>query len=176
MWLLQVDSDHRTPVPSDPENWDNLGEAGDHSAITDVIMGTDVIVGTDVIMGTIASQITSLTIVYSTVYSDADQKKYQRSASLAFVRDIHRWPVNSPHKWPVTRKMFPFDDVIMPPLLLVSQQSGAFTYYIESCLFRIQQKCIYIYISDPSVQSNHIRNYTYYLNIWVEHPQILLSP
>ena len=39
-------------------------------------------------------------------------KKRQSSASLAFVRGIHRWPVNSPHKGPVTRKMFPFDDVI----------------------------------------------------------------
>ena len=67
----------------------------------------------DVIMGTIASQITSLTIVYSTVYSDDDQRKHQSSASLAFVWGIHRGPVNSPHKWPVTRKMFPFDDVIM---------------------------------------------------------------
>ena len=64
-------------------------------------------------MGAIASQITSLTIVYSTVYSDADQRKHQSSVSLAFVRGIHWWPVNSPHKWPVTRKMFPFDDVIM---------------------------------------------------------------
>ena len=62
-------------------------------------------------MGAIASQITSLTIVYSTVYSD--QSKHQSSASLAFVRGIHRGPMNSPHKWPVTRKMFPFDDVIM---------------------------------------------------------------
>ena len=44
----------------------------------------------DVIMGAIASQITSLTIVYSTVYSDADQRKHQSSASLAFVRVIHR--------------------------------------------------------------------------------------
>ena len=60
-----------------------------------------------------ASQITSLTIVYSTVYSGADERKHQSSASLAFVRGIHRWPVNSPHKGPVTRKMFPFDDVIM---------------------------------------------------------------
>ena len=68
---------------------------------------------TDVITGAIASQITSLTIVYSTVYSDADQRKYQSSASLAFVWRIHRGPVNSPHKVPVTRKMFPFDDVIM---------------------------------------------------------------
>ena len=67
----------------------------------------------DVIMGTIASQITSLTIVYSTVYPDADQRKHQSSASLAFVRGIHREPVNSPHKWPVTQKMFPFDEVIM---------------------------------------------------------------
>ena len=64
----------------------------------------------DVIMGTMASQITSLTIVYSIVHSGADQRKHQSSASLAFVRGIHRWPVNSPHKWPVTRKMFPFDD------------------------------------------------------------------
>ena len=60
-----------------------------------------------------ASQITSLAIVYPIVYSDADQRKHQSSASLAFVRRIHRGPVNSPHKWPVTRKMFPFDDVIM---------------------------------------------------------------
>ena len=65
----------------------------------------------DVIMGAIASQITGLAIVYSTVYSDADQ--HQSSASLAFVQGIHRGPVNSPHKWPVTRKMFTFDDVIM---------------------------------------------------------------
>ena len=67
----------------------------------------------DVIMSAIASQITSLTIVYSTVYPGADQSKHQSSASLAFVWEIHRGPVNSPHKWPVTRKMFPFDDVIM---------------------------------------------------------------
>ena len=67
----------------------------------------------DVIMSTIASQITSLTIVYSAIYSCADQSKHQSSASLAFVWGIHRGPVNSPHKWPVTRKMFPFDDVIM---------------------------------------------------------------
>ena len=67
----------------------------------------------DVLMGAMVPQITSLTIVYSTVYSGADQIKQQSSASLAFVRGIHRWPVNSPHKWPVTRKMFRFDDVIM---------------------------------------------------------------
>ena len=64
-------------------------------------------------MGAVASQITSLTIVYSTVYSDADQRKHQSSTSLAFVRGIHRGPVNSPHKRPVTRQMFSFDYVIM---------------------------------------------------------------
>ena len=67
----------------------------------------------DVIVSAIASQITSLTIVYSTVYSGADQRKHQSSASLVFVRKFDRWPVNSPHKWPVIRKMFPFDDVFM---------------------------------------------------------------
>ena len=75
-------------------------------------------------MSAMASQITSLTIVYTTVYSrrrskkttvysGTDQRRHQSFASLAFVREIHRWPVNSPHKGPVTRKMFPFDDVIM---------------------------------------------------------------
>ena len=64
-------------------------------------------------MGAMASQISSLTIVYSTVHSGADQRKHQSSASLAFVREIHRWPVNFPHKGPVTRKMFSFNDVIM---------------------------------------------------------------
>ena len=64
-------------------------------------------------MGAMASQITSLTSVYSTVYSGADERKYQSSASLVFVRGIHRWPVNSPHKRPVTRKMFPFDDDVI---------------------------------------------------------------
>ena len=102
-------------------------------------------------MSAMASQIISLATVCSTVYSDADQRKHQSSASLSFVwgihrwpvnspasqsfaqllvqpqikenikaprhwtfvRGIHRWPMNSPHKGPVTRKMFPFDDVIM---------------------------------------------------------------
>ena len=67
----------------------------------------------DAIMSAMASQISSLTIVYSTVYSGANLRKYKSPASLAFVRGIHRWPMNSPHKRPVTRKMFPFDDVIM---------------------------------------------------------------
>ena len=62
-------------------------------------------------MSVMVSQITSLTIVY--FIQGAAQNKHQGSASLAFVRGIPRWPVNSPHKGPVTRTMFPFDDVIM---------------------------------------------------------------
>ena len=67
----------------------------------------------DVIMSALASQITSLTIVYSIIYSSRRSKKTSKPASLAFMRGIYRWPVNSPHKGPVTRKMFPFDDVII---------------------------------------------------------------
>ena len=82
-------------------------------------------------MGTVASQITSLTIVYTAVYSDADQSKHQSSASLAFVWGIHRGPVNSPHKWPVSRKMFPFDDVIIVCSQLKSSQCLNVTVWIE---------------------------------------------
>ena len=67
----------------------------------------------DAIMGAMVSHITSLTIVYLSVYSGADQRKHQSSASLAFDWGIHRWPVNSPYKWPVTRKIIPIDDAIM---------------------------------------------------------------
>ena len=67
----------------------------------------------DVMMRAMASQITGVSIVYSIVCLCADLRKYQSSASLAFLGGIHRWPVNSPRKGPVTRKMFPFDDVIM---------------------------------------------------------------
>ena len=66
-----------------------------------------------VIMSAIASQLTGVSIVYSAVGSGADHRKYQSSASLDFVREIHRSPVNSSHKGPVTRIMFPFGDVIM---------------------------------------------------------------
>ena len=64
-------------------------------------------------MSAMASQITSLTVVYSSVYSGPDQRKHQSSASLAFVMGIHRWSVNSQHRGRVAWKKFPFDDVIM---------------------------------------------------------------
>ena len=92
----------------------------------------------DVIMGATASQITSLTSVYSTVYSDADQRKHQSSASLAFVRGIHRRPVNSPHKWPVTREMFPFHDVVM-----WFQPSSLWLTYLITDLNELNQGLVY---------------------------------
>ena len=78
----------------------------------------------DVMMSAMASQITSLTVVCSNVYSGSDQRKHQ-SASLAFGRGIHRLPVNSPHKGPVTRKMFPFVDVIMELSCYLTIMSGS---------------------------------------------------
>ena len=72
-------------------------------------------------MGTMVSQITSLTIVYSVIYSGTDQRKHQSYMLLAFVRGIHRGPVISQHKWPVTQKMLPFDDIIMRLYELIVQ-------------------------------------------------------
>ena len=55
----------------------------------------------NVIMSPMTSQITKLTVVCSNIYSGADERKHQSSASLVFVRGIHGWPVNFPHKGPV---------------------------------------------------------------------------
>ena len=66
-------------------------------------------------MISMATQFTGVTIVYSsTLCSGTDQRKHEASESLAFVRGTNRSPVNSPRKGPVTRKMFRYDDVIMP--------------------------------------------------------------
>ena len=104
-------------------------------------------------MDAIASQITNLTIVHSTVCIAADQRKHQSSASLVFVRGIRRWPMNSPHKWPVTRKMFPFYDVIMWWLSLVTYICVTGPRWVDILLYRYwlvtnicyKQKCMYIY-------------------------------
>ena len=74
-------------------------------------------------MSAMTSPITGFLIVYSTVCSDANQRKHQSSAPLAFVRGIHR-PVNSPHKGPVSRKMFPFDDVIMWSIIMITSTAS----------------------------------------------------
>ena len=83
----------------------------------------------DVIMSSMASHITSPTIVYPTVYAGAEQRKHQSSASLAFMRGIHQWPVNSPHKGPITRKMIPFHDVIMLSMPIVMALCYIFVFY-----------------------------------------------
>ena len=82
-------------------------------------------------MGAMASQITSLQIVYSAIYSDTDERKHQSSASLDLVRGIHRWPVNSPHKGQVTRKIFTFDDVTMSRKILTSLN---LCFFSSSCI------------------------------------------
>ena len=63
-------------------------------------------------MSAMTSQITRVSIIFSTVCSGTDQRKYQSYKPLAFVREIHRWREFYPKRGPVTRKMFPFDDVI----------------------------------------------------------------
>ena len=83
-------------------------------------------------MRPMASQISSLT------YSGVNQTKYQSSESLAFVRGIHRWPVNSPHKGPVTRKIFPFDDVIMR-LQEMSERLACISGYVLILLYYLRR-------------------------------------
>ena len=108
------------------------------SNLSNLLIKLSILHYNDVIMGAMASQITSLTIVDSTVYSGAYQRKHQIIASLAFVRGIRRWPVNSPHKGPVTRKMFPSDDVIMMELItdpwrLSGKTGSAASYAVQDC-------------------------------------------
>ena len=98
----------------------------------------------DVTMGAMASQTTSLAIVYSTEYSGADQRKHQSSASLAFVWGTHRWPVNSPHKGPVTRKMCPFDDVIMGSKHAPTYTRNILTVWTVSCFVVFWMATTYI--------------------------------
>ena len=83
----------------------------------------------DIIMGAMPYQTTSLTIVYLTVYTGTGERKHQSSASLAFVRGIRQWPVNSPHKGPVMQKMFPCDDIIMD----LNSTSVTFVCYVVLC-------------------------------------------
>ena len=114
-------------------------------------------------MGVMASQITNLTIVYSTGYSGVDQRKHQSSASLAFVRGIHRWQVNYfPHKGPVTRKMSPFDDVIMwiphtnqtYHLALLTQQAQGMIFFLHYVYWH-QWLWINLCWSDDVIHNGH---------------------
>ena len=97
----------------------------------------------DVIMSAMASQYTSLTVVYSTVYSRRRSKKHQSFASLAFVRGIHRWSVNSPHKGPVKRSendntYQPIYQTMYSPLLIteigLENNNFALAHYLIQCV------------------------------------------
>ena len=90
-------------------------------------------------MSASASQITSLTIVYSTDYPRRRSGKHQSSVSLAFVKGIHRRQLNSPHKGSATRKLFPFD----VPLWLIEMRSAQLTMHMTSILVRISKNRFY---------------------------------
>ena len=108
--------------------------------------------------GAMASQITSLTILYSTVYSSANQRKHQSAASLVFVRGTHQWTVNSSYKWPVTRKMFPFDDVSKHKIYRPSRRNTMIYIYCRS-IFR------WTYVSRGFKFSSSHNESTYYRRI-----------
>ena len=122
-------------------------------------------------MSAVAFQITSVSIVCSTVCSGADQRKHQSAASLACVKGIRRWPVDSPHKGPVTRKMFPFDDVIMNPssrpMLLLNQ------WPIYLCCYLIENResswLPYVLTDGPEVVHMTTKQP---LRIWINKPQL----
>ena len=98
----------------------------------------------DVIMSAVASQITSVFFFCSTAGSGPDQRKHQSSASLAFLRGIRRWPGHSPHKCPVTRKMFPFDDVIMMGFALLQQTVSWWYQTNENIRFWIPEVILFV--------------------------------
>ena len=120
-------------------------------------------------MSAMASQITSLTIVYSSIYSAADQRKHQSSVSLAFVRGIHRSPVNSPHKGPVTRKMFPFDDVIISLVTCVANHHVSRIWKVSfidihhgnTLLWFVNKDLLYIYFVH-----NDVSRWKYFPRYW----------
>ena len=135
-----------------------------------------------VIMSVMASQTTGVSIVYSAVVSSADQRKHQRSASLAFMRGFHRWPVNSPHKRPETRKMFPFDDVIMfntlrpNDLMIPLNINQTRCRPLMRCLFYDQKhpRCGYHWFSShltetrwPTFSRRHLQLHSLNENVWI---------
>ena len=136
-----------------------------------------------------ASQITSVSIVYSIICPGEDQRKHQSYASLAFVRGIHRWPVNSLHKGPVTRKRFPFDDFIMvlvpSPALCGSPQisTNMTPSYIKFIQTPIDDICVHLWAMEfkwenikkiiiaKNIQDN--RFYSFIFCYWCHKPSSL---
>ena len=106
-------------------------------------------------MSVMASQITRTSIVCSAVCSGANQRKHQSSASLAFVRGIHLWPVDSPNKGPVMGKMFPFDDVIMIECILVAHMQWTKSLFVISCGGLIHSKSCLISLEITVLEEQH---------------------
>ena len=116
----------------------------------------------DVIMSAMVSQITSLTILYSTVYLGVDQREHQCSASLAFVRGIHRWPVNCPHIGTVTLEIhITFGQGVETyhvNILRPRQNGRNFPDDIFKCIFLNENIWISINISRKFVRKDPINN------------------
>ena len=110
------------------------------------LIGFSFIHYSDVIIHTMAFQITCVSIICSTVYLGADQRKYKNSVSQAFVRGIHRSPMDSTHEGLTTRKMFPFDDIIMECIIVNTEQDNIIITIANSN----QQQCPCTYVQDQS--------------------------
>ena len=95
---------HITRLPIGPMLLQKLWEDGPHESVNNFAVSTTMQHHSDVIMSMMTSPTIGVSMVYSTICSGADHRKRQRSVPLAFVRGSHRWPVNSPHKGPVTWK------------------------------------------------------------------------
>ena len=107
----------------------------------------------DVMMSAMASQITGVSIVYTAVCSGADQRKHQCSTLLGLVRRIHRWPI----KGPVTRKMFPFDEIIINTLFVLKQDPNHTRYWAANiqCRRKHTELNPYIVTSTPARNGHH---------------------
>ena len=112
-----------------------------------------------VIMRAMTSQVIGASIVYSDFCPGAYQRKLQSFTSLDFVTGIHRWPMNSPRQGPVTRKMFPFDDIIMNSLDFC--RSNIHIYFIRRhcfyfCLIQTSGKFVPLDSIDNGSLSVHV--------------------
>ena len=133
----------------------------------------------DVIIDTMASQITSLTIVYSTAYSGAHQRKKSKLRVTGLLRGIHRGPVNSPHKWPVTPKMFPFDDVIMHWRICVTRhawvQAFAIVYLLVTSYGDIDLRQHWLTMPGCRQAPSHYMNQCWFLSLIFGPVQLILN-
>ena len=121
-----------------------------------------------VIISAMVSQISSITIVYSTVYSRRRSKEISKLKALRhwpLWGEIHRWPVNFPHKGPVTRKKFPFDDVIMHACIVSTCILGCVCDWIGNTTKFYGNFCIDIQCCWNVIRPSIIRNRSLCVNL-----------